>query len=70
MMNRGEYMTLKEAARQIGRHPSTLRHAILRKTLAAEMIGRDYFVTQDALDTYVASAAHHRPDLWKRSEDA
>lgn len=57
-------MTLKEAAALIGRKESTLRHAAIRKTLAAEKFGRDWFVTQEALDAYVAVAATRRPDLY------
>jgi excisionase family DNA binding protein len=63
-MNRSNEMTLKEAAKRIGRSESTLRHAIRHKTLQATMYGRDWFVTEEALDEYVRGAKARRPDLW------
>lgn len=49
-------MTLTEAAAETGRNPSTLRRAVMRGTLKAEKVGRDWLVYQQDLDAYLASA--------------
>lgn len=45
-------MTLKQAAAILGITPDSLRQAIARGTLKATKRGRDWWVTQKAVDDY------------------
>lgn len=51
-----ELMDLKEASERLKVHPQTLRRAIANGELeAVSGVGRGYRVTQEALNTWVAS---------------
>ena len=43
---------LREAAAQLGVAPSTLRHQIRLKRLAAQRVGPDWHVTPDEISRY------------------
>jgi hypothetical protein len=49
-------MTLKEAATRYGLNPTSLRKAANRRTLTAERKGRDWLVTIEEIERYLA---HH-----------
>lgn len=46
------YVTLAEAAKDLGVAESTLRHQIANRKLAATKIGRGWFVTPEAVEHY------------------
>lgn len=50
-----DLMTLNEAAEQVGVQAQTLWSAIKRNRLKAQKKGRDWFVTQKALDDWRVS---------------
>lgn len=50
-------MTLKEAAERYGFKPASLRKAANRRTLNAERMGRDWLVTAESVERYIAQHA-------------
>lgn len=55
-----EWISVPDAARSAGLHRSSILRAIQRGSLAAEMRGRDWFVTTEALDRYLRNRQTHR----------
>lgn len=63
-MDNREYLTLKQAATIAGLSPTTLRVQIFKKRMDAVKVGRDLFVTPEALQAYLDS----RPDDDRRKQ--
>lgn len=58
-------LTLRQAAAQIGRSPTTLRNQVLAGRLRGRKLGRDWLVSQRELNRYVRQQA--RPQAPKRN---
>jgi excisionase family DNA binding protein len=58
-------LTVPQAARRIGRNPETIRRWIREGRLAAERVGTQYLVDEQALDEMVAG-----PELIPSGRDA
>ena len=46
------FVTLSEAARDLGLAPNTLRHQIRNRKLAARKVGKDWYVTPEEVARY------------------
>jgi excisionase family DNA binding protein len=44
--------SLREAAKALGLHPSTLRHQVQNGKLRAHKMGRDWFVSEEEVERY------------------
>lgn len=48
--------SVKEVAKILNRHPNTIRNYIDKNLLLASKVGRDFEITQESLDAYLATS--------------